>query len=316
MLRVGLIGVGSWGPNLVRSLLANPRVTLSAIVDLDLERARTIAPPGVPVARELPSTGLDAVVIATPASTHVPLVRAALDLGLHVLVEKPLAPTLADAEALQSLTAHHQRTVMVGHVFLFNASVLAIAEALPRLGPLRLVSMQRTNLGPVRRDVSAVFDLLAHDVSMLDLWLGSTPSLVSAAGGQWLPGGGLDSVVATLTWASGTVAHLHASWLNPVKRREVCLVGERAMLTWDELDTTTPVRWFASTVEGTMTRPAAPTPLPVTPVEPLKAEVDHFVDAVLAGRAVRSDASVGVRVVRTLAAIEASAAKSGAPVRP
>jgi predicted dehydrogenase len=316
MLRVAVIGVGYWGPHLVRNLLANPRVSLTAVVDLDLDRARAVAPMGVAVSRELPKTGLDAVVIATPASTHLELVREALQAGLHVLVEKPLATTVADAEALLGLAQAHHRTLMVGHVFLFNASVLAIADALPRLGPLRLISMQRTNLGPVRRDVSAVFDLLAHDVSMLDLWLGAAPVTVSAAGGQWLPGGGLDSVVATLTWASGTVAHLHATWLNPVKRREVCLVGERAMLTWDELDAATPVRWFASTVEGTTTRPAAPSVLPVAASEPMRAEVDHFVDAVLAGREVRSDAGVGVRVVRTLAAIEASAAKSGAPVCP
>jgi predicted dehydrogenase len=319
MLRVAVIGVGHWGPHLVRCLSANPAVQLAAVVDHDLDRARSVAPRGVEVFASLaqtPKASLDAVVIATPAATHTALVREALEAGLHVLVEKPLASSVADAELLATLAQQHARTLMVGHLFLFHPAVLAVKGALGDLGALRVITMERLNLGPVRRDVGAVFDLLAHEVSILETWLDATPAQVSAVGGQWLRGGGVDSAAATLTWRSGVVAHLHASWLHPVKKRAVSLVGERGMLTWDELDRAAPLRWFGSTVEGSTPRPVEPRVIEVPAAEPLQAEVDHFVACVAGGQAVRSDARFGARVVRTLAAIEASMAQAGAPVRP
>ncbi len=316
MLRVGLIGLGHWGPNLARCLAANPSVALRWLVDPDPQRLQAVAA-RFPAARtasdfvQVPSTELDAVVIATPAATHASLVQQALERSLHVLVEKPLTTTLTQAHALVALAEARQRTLMVGHVFLFNPSAQVVKAQLPSLGTLRVLSLERTNFGPIRRDVSAAFDLLAHDVSLVAFWLGGPPRTVSAVGGSWLHPPLADTVSATLTYGEGVLVQLRASWLSPVKSRLISIVGGQAMLTWNELDLAAPVKRFTLTASPSL-GPAEV--VAVTAGEPLQLEVDHFVDCLERAVQPRSDARFGAEVVRTLEAIERSSAAGGAPV--
>jgi predicted dehydrogenase len=316
MVRVALIGLGHWGPNLARCLAANPAVELRWLVDLDAQRLSGMAARGVSARtassfEQLPLSELDAVVIATPAATHAALVQAALEAGLHVLVEKPLTTAVAQAEALVALAEARGRTLMVGHVFLFNPAAQVVSAQLPSLGCLRVVSMERTNFGPVRRDVGATFDLLAHDVSLAEFWLGGPPTVVNAVGGSWLRPPLADTVTATLTYPTGLLVQLRASWLSPVKSRQVSVVGSRAMLTWNELDQESPVKRFALDAPD---RLGPADVIAVAKAEPLQSEVDHFIACLEHQRSPRSDARFGASVVRTLEALERSSAAGGSPV--
>jgi predicted dehydrogenase len=312
MVRVALIGLGHWGPKLARCLAANPAVELRWLVDLDDQRLSGVSARTANSFEQLPLGELDAVVIATPAATHAALVQAALEAGLHVLVEKPLTTAAVQAEALVALAEARGRVLMVGHVFVFNPAAQVVSAQLPSLGDLRVVSMERTNFGPVRRDVGATFDLLAHDVSLAEFWLGGPPTSVNAVEGSWLRPPLADTVTATLSYPKGLLVQLRASWLSPVKSRQISVVGSRAMLTWNELDVESPVKRFAL---ETPDRLGPPDVIAVAKAEPLQAEIDHFIACLEQQRSPRSDARFGASVVRTLEALERSSAAGGAPVR-
>jgi predicted dehydrogenase len=275
---------------------------------------------------------VDAVVVATPTVTHYPLARAALEAGKHVLVEKPLATTTADAEALCALARRAGRILMVGHVFLYNEGIRRVKATLERgeLGRLFYVSMVRTNLGPIRMDVNAAWDLAAHDVSIANDWLGAGPLAVSAVGGSFINPGIEDVIFATLRYPEGVLVHLHTSWLSPSKTRSIQVVGERGMLTFDDMSLSEPIRLYdryvaeerttpdfvdtfasfrASVREGDITIPK------VALGEPLRAECAHFVECVREGRRPRSAGEDGLAVVRVLEALDRSAAAAGSEQR-
>ena len=236
--RVGVIGAGHWGPNLIRNLHESGRSRVVAIGDRDARRLERIAArypdvSCVPTADAvLERDDLDAVVIATPTSTHHAFARAALERGLHVFVEKPLARTVAEAEDLVALAARAGRVLLVGHVFLFNEGVRAVKERIDAgsLGNVQYVQSVRSNLGPVRTDVSALWDLAAHDVSIFGFWLGGPPLRATGKGAVYLNPGIEDVVFATLEYPGGVLANLHATWLSPRKVRQITVVGDRQML--------------------------------------------------------------------------------------
>lgn len=334
---VALVGVGYWGPNLVRLLRDNPRSHLRYVVDRDGERLAKVAdrfgylPTTTRLGDALDDPEVDAVVIATPTATHAPLAREALEAGKHVLVEKPLAATAADAEALADIAQAKDLRLMVGHVFLFDGPVLHVKKLLEagEVGRLHYISMVRTNLGPIRHDVNAAWDLAAHDVSITNFWLDAVPDRVSATAASWINPGVEDAAFATLRYPGGVLAHLHTSWLNPRKLRDYTLVGERKMVVVDNVSLNEPVRIYDKTVmdadepadevvdsfvafrssirEGDLLIPK------VQIVEPLRDEVEHFLDSIATGSTPRTDARMGADVVRVLEAISRSAANGGAP---
>jgi predicted dehydrogenase len=320
-IRVAVVGVGHWGPNLARC--ADQLGRLTWLIDprperLDALRARFPAARfSVELEDALADDELDAVLLATPTSTHAALAERCLARGKHVFVEKPLATSVADALRVQDLAQRQGRVLMVGHVFLFNAAVLEIGRRLAanELGALRLITMTRTNLGPVRRDVDEAFDLLSHDLSIADFWLGTGPRTVSATGGSWLQAGVSDAVFATLRYPNDVLVNAAASWLHPKKSREIAVVGATGMITFDDLSTDAPVTIYrrsigpgSALIDEGLESPQLP------PGEPLQAEVRHFFECIASGRAPLTDAARALRVVRTLEALERSLQARGAEV--
>ncbi len=334
MVRIAVIGAGHWGPNLIRNFQNPPASEVRWVVDRDASRLKEVERrfPGIRLGTEatgpLNDDSVDAVAIATPTSTHHALVKAALEAGKHVLVEKPITTDARQGDELVVLAERRRCVLMVGHVFMYNGAVRKIREYLEQglLGRVHYISMVRTNLGPIRMDVNAAYDLASHDISIANFWLKSRPLSASAVGGTWINPGLEDAVFATLRYPNGVLVNLHASWLNPRKARDITVVGERRMLTFDDMNLSEPVRIYdkqvtdarvtpgyvdsfasfrASVREGDITIPK------VALGEPLKAECDHFIECITQNRAPVTGGREGVDVVRALEAIARSIRNAG-----
>ncbi len=247
--------------------------------------------------------------------------------GKHVLVEKPITYDLEDAIRLRELAEDRHRVLMVGHVFLFNPAVPCREGVHGRghLGPIKYLSMTRTNLGPVRTDVNAAWDLASHDVSIANFWLDAMPSSVSAKGGSWLNPGVEDVVFATLAYPNDVLVHIEASWLNPRKRRMISVVGAERMLTIDDMDINEPIRIYDKGIVGTGQSDVVDTfagfrnqiregevRIPhVTGGEPLRAECEEFLRRISGGQESVSNGWEGARIVSVLTAIDESMRKGG-----
>lgn len=335
MIGVAVIGAGHWGPNLIRNFDSAASSRVVWVVDRDADRRAQVAERfplarvGADAAEAFADPEVDAVVVATPTSTHYELVRAALDAGKHVLVEKPITTDPAEGEALCEMAEAAGLTLMVGHVFIYNPGVQQVRRLIDegQLGDIYYVAMQRTNLGPIRMDVNAAWDLASHDLSIANYWLQAEPLSVSALGGVWINRGIEDAVFATVRYPGNVLVHLHCSWLNPRKSRDITVVGERRMLTLDDMNLSEPLRMYdkqvtdemvgpgfvdtfasfrASVREGDITIPK------VALGEPLRAECDHFLECVEYGKEPLTSGRLGLAVVRSLAALERSIAANGA----
>jgi predicted dehydrogenase len=333
MIGVAVIGVGQWGPNLLRNFHDGRRSEVRWAIDPDrarLDAVRARFPEIVVSSRPdaaLADPGVDAVVVATPTTTHHALASAALGAGKHVLIEKPITAESRQGEELCALAERAGAVLMVGHVFLYNDAIRRVKEYLDegRLGRIYYASAVRTSPGPVRTDVNAGWDLAAHDCSILGYWLDAAPVSAAAAGGAWIKAGVEDAVFATLRYPNGVLLHIHASWLSLRKTREITVVGEVGMLVFDDMNLQEPLRIYerpavardatayidsfasfrASSREGEITIPK------VAMGEPLKAECDHFLDCIAEGRTPLTDGPSGVAVVRALEAIERSMRAGG-----
>jgi predicted dehydrogenase len=333
MLRIAVIGAGHWGPNLIRNFHNHQTSEVTWVVDRDESRlaAAKSRYPDVEMspdpAMALADPAVDAVIVATPTVTHYRLAAAALRAGKHVLVEKPIATTAEEAEELCVLADKNSRVLMVGHVFLFNPGVRRVKEYLDqgRLGRIFYLSMVRTNLGPIRMDVNAAWDLAAHDISIAGYWLGGNPRAAAAHGGCWINPGIEDAVFATLWYPHDVMVHLHVSWLSPRKVRDITVVGEGGMLTFDDMNLSEPIRIYDNRVSENRTPGFIDTfatfrtsirdgdiSIPRVPLgEPLKAECDHFIECIATGARPLSDGHGGAAAVRVLAAAARSIANGG-----
>jgi predicted dehydrogenase len=334
MIHVGVIGAGHWGPNLIRNFHNKQTSEVRWVIDRDPGRLEQVRArfPDVQVASDaercLEDTQVSAVVVATPTSTHYPLVKAALEHGKHVLVEKPIAHRSDHGHELVLLAEKAQRVLMVGHVFLYNGAVRHVKQYLDKgeLGRVYYVSMVRTNLGPIRMDVNASWDLASHDISIVNYWLGAHPLSASAVGGSWINPGLEDAVFATLRYPNDVLVNLHASWLNPRKSRDVTVVGDRRMLTFDDMSLMEPIRVYDKQVTDARTQPGfidsfasfrssvreGDIIIPrVAPGEPLKTECDHFIDCVQTGKPPLTGGREALAVVTALEAIERSVRSAG-----
>jgi predicted dehydrogenase len=334
MIRVAVVGAGHWGPNLIRNFDNKLTSEVAWVVDRDTKRLEQVRArfPHVQLAADAAGAfadpKVDAVVISTPTSTHHALVKAALAAGKHVLVEKPIATDSHQGAELVTLAEQAKRILMVGHLFLFNAGVRKVKQAIDAgdVGRVYYVSMVRTNLGPIRMDVNAAWDLASHDVSIANYWLGGEPVTVSAVGGSWINRGIEDAVFATLRYPNDVLVNLHVSWLNPRKSRDITVVGERKMITLDDMNLNEPVRVYdkfvtddrtqapfidnfasfrASVREGDVTIPK------VALGEPLRTECDHFIECVAQNKHPLTDGKMANAVVRALEALTRSVANAG-----
>jgi len=319
-LRFGLVGLGHWGPNYVRLLTGIvPGARLVACAELREERRHSLArlSPGVRFHSDhcglLAAGGLDAVIVATSAVNHLPVVEDCLSAGLPVLVEKPLAHTVEAAEAMVRAAEGAGCTLMVGHTFLFNPAVDRIKLAIDQgeLGRPLYFAFRRTGLGPIRQDVNALWDLAPHDLSMLRHWLGTDPVEVTARGQSYLRDDVEDVVFLTLRYPGGVLAGIQVSWLDPVKDRRVTIVGDRRMVVYDDVHPTEKLRvydkgasyqprggefseFLAAVRDGDILIPK------LENSEPLREELAHFVECVRTGARPRSDGRDGLAIVRIL----------------
>jgi predicted dehydrogenase len=330
-MRIGVVGLGYWGPNLVRALHEVENAEVSWVCDAVPERLLPIRRryPAVRATtrfeRLLADPDLDAVAIATPVSTHFELAAAALEAGKHVFVEKPLASSSEAAVRLSELAAERGLLLMPGHTFLYSPPVNHVRKLIEsgELGDIYFISTSRVNLGLHQPDVSVAWDLGPHDFSILRYWLGETPAYVSAlARGCILPNTP-DVAFINLDYASGTIAHVEIAWLAPSKLRRTTIVGSRKMVVYDD-GSLEPVRVFdtgvmipdpASFGEYKLTYRTGDIVSPhLEAAEPLRLQLADFTSAIAAGHAVRSTPELGIEVVRMIEAVDASLAAGGARI--
>ncbi|MDH4118871.1 MAG: Gfo/Idh/MocA family oxidoreductase [Acidimicrobiia bacterium] len=332
-MRIGIVGAGYWGPNLIRNFVENPNATVVGVADLNVDRLRHIKSlyPQIPNVvsdhTSLLEVGVDGVVVATPPETHAPIAVECLRAGAGVLVEKPFATSSAAAREMIDAAEEADRVLMVGHTFLYNSAVHTLKEmiATEELGDIHYIDAVRVGLGLFHPTHNVVWDLGPHDISILMHLLDEMPYSVSARGVGCLQEGVEDIVYVTLTFPSGIMAHARLSWLDPSKTRRITVVGSRKMTLYDDVEPIEKIRVYDKSVEairrtdtfgefqfayhyGSIVSPF------VRFEEPLKAECGHFVECLATGATPMTDGVNGLRVVEVIEAVQRSLRAGGGPV--
>ena len=322
---VALLGAGYWGSNLCRVLAQSKRFNLKWVTDLNpatLERARRVAPMAQVTTDPsivLSDPAVSAVVVATPVASHATTALQALDAGKHVFVEKPLAASAAEAQQMCQRAEQLDRRLMVGHTFRYNRAVREVKAIIDSgtLGDIYYVFSRRLQLGIVRQDVDALWNLAPHDVSIFNYWIDRPIQGVAAVGQAWLQRNIADVVFAHLTYAGNVAGHIHVSWLDPSKIRQVTVVGSRKMLIFDDVNREAPIQVFdkgidVETVDANLgtfetyaqhrlgVRAGDVWLRHVDIPEPLDIEMTEFADSIEQGRPPLTDGREGLEVVRVL----------------
>jgi predicted dehydrogenase len=318
MIGIGVIGAGYWGPKHVRNFSELPGARATMVSDLDPRRLAGIQSqhPGIRTTTNyhdlLESRDVDAVVIATPVSTHAKLAQEALMANKHVMVEKPLAATSKDAEDLMHIADDRGRVLMVGHTFLYNPAVRALRELVQSgdLGEIFYIYCQRLNLGLFQRDINVMWDLAPHDISILMYVLGVDPIAVGASGSSYVRSGIEDVAYIQLAFPNRVHAAVHVSWLDPNKVRRITVVGSKKMAVYDDVESLEKIRVYDKGVDPPPTASFGEFQLsyrygdiliPHVPgTEPLRLECEHFLECIQQGRRPLSDARQGMTVVQVL----------------
>ncbi|MFT5208273.1 MAG: putative dehydrogenase [Candidatus Omnitrophota bacterium] len=321
--RVGFIGCGQWGPNQIRTFFFHPDVEVVRICDTDQTRLDAMRSQFTHLQITTDSKDItqaddiDAVIVTTPVSTHHAIAKDALINGKDVLCEKPLTMTSAESLDLIQVAKEHNCILMVGHVFLFNAGIVKLKEMIDKseLGKNYYFHAKRTNLGPVRNDVNAVYDLASHDISIFNYFMNSTPKVVGAVGKAYLRADIEDVAFISLEYPGGVLAHIHVSWLDPKKIREITVVGDKKMATWDDLSPNGSVEIYTKHIEkdpyykdfgefNLLAKDGEIVIPNIKNVEPLKAQTNHFIECIRERKAPLADGQNGLDVVRTLEEID------------
>jgi predicted dehydrogenase len=322
-----IIGAGRWGPNILGALNQISEVEVRFMCDLDKESLNRIQTkyPNLQTTSKiddiLTDPEVNMVCVATPVKTHFSLAKKVLESGKHLFVEKPLCPSVEECSQLLQIAKSKNLKLMVGHVFLFNPTIQKVKEIIDKgeLGRIYYIETHRTNLGPVREDVNAIWDLTSHDISIFNYLLNGLPKRVSATGCKALDKNVEDTTFTSLEYPGGVLAHAHASWLNPLKVRQMTIVGEKKMLIWDDIDLNKPIQIFDSSItlnqnnisdsftshrleyhRGDVLIPA------VKMGEPLKMEMECFIQAIISDTAHLSDGIFSTEVVKALEASDRS----------
>ena len=330
-VRIAVVGLGYWGPNLVRNLYDLPGAEVAWVCDLRPSTLESIARryPAVSTTTSfedvLADETVEAIAIATPVSTHHPLALRALRAGKHVFVEKPLAASSAQGKELIEVAGDRGLVLAPGHTFLYSPPVKMIESLIKsgELGDIYFISTSRVNLGLHQSDASVIWDLGPHDFSILRCWLGETPTHVSALSRSCIIPGTPDVAFVNLEFPGGTVAHVELAWLAPSKLRRTTIVGSRKMVVYDDTSNE-PVRVFDSGVglpnpgsfgEYRLTYRTGDIVSPqIQATEPLLDEMEDFCRAIRTGTEPRSSSTIGLEVVRIIEAVDDSLARGGARV--
>jgi len=331
MIKIGVIGYGYWGPNIVRNFSVHDEAAVHYISDSNpqsLDRARK-AYPHIRITKDccdvLNATDIDVVAVITPVSTHYDLAKRALLNGKHVFVEKPFTATVAQAEELIEIAERKRLTIMVDHTFIFTGAVRKIKRLIEEkaLGDLYYYDSVRVNLGLFQSDVNVIWDLAPHDFSVMDFLVNEKPSAVAACGKAHV-NGLEDTAYITVHFDNNMIAHFNVNWLSPVKVRTTLIGGEKKMLVWNDLEADEKIRIYDKGVEVTNQESSynlrvsyrtgdmyAPK---VDQVEALRNETEYFLSCVTKGERPENDGLAGLRVVRLLDACNKSMKQNGKAV--
>lgn len=335
MIRIGVVGYGYWGPNLVRNCFEAADARVVCVSDLRDDRLSLVSSryPTVRTTRNcrelIEDPSIDAVAIATPVSTHYELALRALHEGKHVLVEKPLASNVDQVQHLMDAAQKRSRVLMVDHTFVFTGAVRKIRELVESggLGEIYYYDSVRVNLGLFQHDVNVLWDLAVHDLSIMDYVLPFRPCAVSATGLSHVPGGTENIAYLTLFFESSQIAHIHANWLAPVKLRRTLIGASRKMIVYDDLEQSEKIKVYDKGITlnnhqnpeklyqmlvgyrtGDMLAPQ------IDGTEALRREIDHFVHCIEQQEEPITGGNTGLRVVEILQAASQSIAQRGRPV--
>ena len=331
VLNVAQIGVGYWGPNLLRNLVANDDCRVKTVVDLSEERRRFVKSnyPSVAVSDKVEAVlndpDVSAVVIATPVASHFELVMRALAAGKHVLVEKPMAMSVKEVEQIGGLAKEESLVAMVGHTFLYNAAVRYVKQLIDsgEMGDIRYIYSQRINLGRIRSDVDALWNLAPHDISIIQYWLGDPePVSIRRMGMDYVQNGVDDVVFLNVVYPDNIMANIHVSWLDPHKVRQMTVVGSKKMVVYDDIaenkiaifdkgidrmailgenmDFDKPNDFQFNHRSGDVVLPK------IAWQEPLKVEIAHFIDCIQNGTECITGVEHAKKVVQILSMSERS----------
>ena len=325
MLRIGILGLGYWGPNLVRVLSSLPQCEVTALCDLNVRRLKEFCDlfPSVigstDKSKVLTRDVVDAVVIATPTKTHYGLAKEALEEGLHTFVEKPLATSTAECEDLIELAESQDLKLFVGHVFLYSPAVVKLKEMVisGELGDVCHMRSNRLNLGPVRHDANALWDLAPHDVSIMLELLGTPPVSVSCSGLAHLNDSVHDVCTLAMHFENNRMGIVNVSWLDPHKKREMTIVGSKKMAVYNDIEPLEKIKVYNNGVEGPSYNESygelqfsyrfgdvySPS---LGEGEPLKAECNSFVNSIVQGKRPKTDGQNGLEVVEVIEAANVS----------
>ncbi len=332
-IKVGVVGCGYWGPNLVRNFRSLPDCNLRLMCDISesrLKHLRSLYPEVEGVTdfdHVLNGAGLDAVVIATAVRLHFPMAKAALLAGKHTFIEKPMAASAAECEELVEIARQKGVVLMTGHTFLYSPAVRKIKEIVDcgDIGEIRYICARRLNLGLFQKDINVAWDLAPHDISIIQHIMGEQPISVNCQGSAHITPGVEDVTTMWLKFAKQRTAIIHSSWLDPRKVREMTIVGSRRMIVYDDVAPLEKLRIFDARVErpphydtfaefhyayhyGDMYAPY------IKQEEPLKTECQHFLDCIRESRTPLTSGQKGLELVRILEASSESLKRGGAPV--
>ncbi len=327
-IRIAQVGHGYWGPNLARNFYQLADAELAYVVDASAEARATAerlygCKTAATLAEVLADPTVQGISLATPARTHHELASQALVAGKHVFIEKPLAMTVAEGEALVELAAQTERVLMVGHVFEYNPAVHYIKRAMEagELGEIYYLYSRRVNLGRVQSDINALWSIAPHDISIAIHLLGQQPEAVSCQGAACLNGEVEDVIFLTLHFPGNVLCHIHVSWLDPSKTRELTVVGSRKMIVYDDVATEGKVRIYdkgayrkGDPIYGEFQYKLHSGDIWIPRIdmqEPLRLECAHFVDCIREGKRPLTDGENGLRVVRVLEAGQQSLNSGG-----
>lgn len=329
MINCALVGYGYWGPNIARSVIRINDVNLKIICDSDdkkLNNAKTLYPHlqfSNNLSDILNDSEIDALIIATPAFTHLKIASQALAKDKHLLIEKPLTVSMVEAKKLQSLNKQYQKIIMVGHTFEYNPAVLKMKEYIQskEFGQVYYMYSARLNLGQIRGDVNALWNLAPHDVSIFNFLLDGFPKRVISTGATFLQKNTEDVVFVTLEYPNNVYGHIHVSWLDPSKKREMTVVGSKQMLVFDDIDNEMPLKIYDKRADTGDVAKGIPGEykfklhsgdifIPqVEAKEPLLEELKHFFDCIEHNKQPKTDIENGLQVVKVLEACQQSLKK-------
>ncbi len=331
MKNIAIIGVGYWGPNLVRNFISVKNSNIAKVCDINKERLNFIQSKYPSLETEpdynniINNPNINAVVLATPIETHFSMAKQALLAEKHVFVEKPLTMNSEEAQELQKLAEDKNLVLMVGHTFLYSPPVLKVSELIENneLGNIKYIALTRINLGRIKHDTNVLWDLAPHDFSIILEWMGKLPQKIQVMGKAATFEGNVDVAFVNLFYENDILINIHMSWLSPVKVRQSYIIGDKKMIVYDDMHLSEKVKVYDMGVdlkepdtfgEWQLTYRSGDVIVPrLDAYEPLQKECQHFIDCIENNQKPKSDAAQGIQIVRMIEAAQESLNNGGIP---